>query len=150
MPALCDYFLDKYAGRYCRNERLELPTRLRETFCSYRWPGNVRQLENTIKQFLILREEELVLQSLLYPPMETQPEQPLASPLPPEQQVHSLKSELHSLKAVGAEVAERAEREIVLRTLNKKQWNRKQAARELGISYKTLLNKLHRWDKVAG
>jgi len=146
VPALCDYFMDKYMSRYCGNERVELPTRLRKTFCSYRWPGNVRQLENAIKQFLILREEELVLQSLLHPVMAAGQEQLPASPPPPTEEVQSLKSELHSLKDVGAEAAERAEKEIVFRTLNKKQWNRKKAATELGISYKTLLTKLQRWD----
>jgi len=146
VPALCDYFMDKYMGRYCGNERPELPARLRQTFYSYHWPGNVRQLENTIKQFLILREEELVLQSLLHPLMETEPEQPPAPPPSSAREGQSLKSELHSLKDVGAEAAERAEKEIVFRTLHKRQWNRKKAASELGISYKTLLTKLQRWD----
>ena len=145
VPALCDYFMDKYMSRYCGNERPELPTRLRQTFHSYHRPGNVRQLENSIKQFLILREEELVLQSLLHPLMETEPAQLPATP-PYAAEVHSQKSELHSLKDVGAEAAERAEKEIVFRTLNKRQWNRKKAASELGISYKTLLTKLQRWD----
>ena len=146
VPALCDYFMDKYMGRYCGNERPELPARLRQTLYSYHWPGNVRQLENTIKQFLILREEELVLQSLLHPLMETEPEQPPAPPPSSAREGQSLKSELHSLKDVGAEAAERAEKEIVFRTLHKRQWNRKKAASELGISYKTLLTKLQRWD----
>ena len=147
VPALCDYFMDKYMSRYCGNERPELPVRLRETFYSYHWPGNVRQLENTIKQFLILREEELVLQSLLHPLMETEQEQlPVTPPSLAAAEAHSPKSELHSLKDVGAEAAERAEKEIVFRTLHKRQWNRKKAASELGISYKTLLTKLQRWD----
>ncbi len=146
VPALCDYFVDKYRSRYCGNERPELPLRLRKTFSSYHWPGNVRQLENAIKQFLILREEELVLQSLLHPVMAAGQEPRPASPPPRAEEVHSLKSELHSLKEVGAEAAERAEKEIVFRTLNKSQWNRKKAATELGISYKTLLTKLQRWD----
>jgi two-component system response regulator AtoC len=146
VPALCDYFMDKYMGRYCGNERPELPPRLRQTFYSYHWPGNVRQLENTIKQFLILREEELVLQSLLHPLTETELEQPPAPPPSSAGEGQSLRSELHSLKDVGAEAAERAEKEIVFRTLHKRQWNRKKAASELGISYKTLLTKLQRWD----
>ncbi|MEO8051331.1 MAG: sigma-54 dependent transcriptional regulator [Acidobacteriota bacterium] len=152
--ALCRYFMDKYMGRYCGNERVELPTRLLGAFCSYRWPGNVRQLENIIKQFLILRDEGLVLQSLLQTTMGAEEELPFASPTPLAEEVQSTKlpevrprkSVIQSLKNVGAEAAERAEKEIVFETLNKRHWNRKMAARELGISYKTLLTKLQRWD----
>jgi two-component system response regulator AtoC len=50
-----------------------------------------------------------------------------------------------SLNKVSAMAAERAEKEIVLRTLEEVNWNRKQAARLLSISYKALLNKLKRW-----
>jgi two-component system, NtrC family, response regulator AtoC len=145
VPALSHYFMNKYMRRYCGNGRPELPARLREAFCSYSWPGNVRQLENVIRQFLILGDEELVLQSLLQSPGPEQEQSAEASPAP-VMEVHSPKSDLHSLKVVGSAAAERAEKEIVFRTLNKEHWNRKKAARELGISYKTLLTKLHRWD----
>ena len=145
VPPLSDYFIDKYTSRYCANGRPELPTRLRDAFCSYSWPGNVRQLENVIKQFLILGDEELVLKSLMQSAGSEQ-EQQCESLAAPTQEVRSLKSELQSLKVVGSEAAERAEKEIVFRILNKEHWNRKKAARELGISYKTLLTKLHRWE----
>jgi len=145
VPALCEYFMQKYRTRYGVDESAELPPRLLKVFCSFPWPGNVRQLENVIKQFLILREEELVLRNLL----ESAPGTPLEprrefSPALPEQlsspALHSL-----SLKDVAAKAAEEAEKEIVMRALNEKQWNRKGVARELGISYKTLLFKLRRW-----
>ena len=50
------------------------------------------------------------------------------------------------LKEVGAHAAEQAERELVLRTLEQTNWNRKHAARLLNISYKALRNKLKRWN----
>jgi len=50
------------------------------------------------------------------------------------------------LKEVGAHAAEQAERELVLRTLEQTNWNRKHAARILNISYKALRNKLKRWN----
>jgi DNA-binding NtrC family response regulator len=146
VPALCSHFMDKYASQYGGNERLQLPARLRDAFCAYPWPGNVRQLENAIRQFLILGEEELVLHSLLESAMGDEREQLLESPAPSAEEGHSPRGESHSLKDIAVQAAERAEREIVLRTLNERQWNRKQVARELGISYRTLLTKLHRWD----
>ena len=149
VPALCSHFVDKYASQYGGNERLQLPARLREIFCSYPWPGNVRQLENAIRQFLILGEEELVLHSLLESAMGDERERLESPPLSAEE-VHSSKGEMHSLKDIAVQAAERAEREIVFRTLNERQWNRKQVARELGISYRTLLTKLQRWDGPKG
>jgi two-component system response regulator AtoC len=50
------------------------------------------------------------------------------------------------LKEVGAHAAEQAEREVVLRMLDETNWNRKQAARLLNISYKALRNKLKKWN----
>ena len=146
VPALCDYFLQKYRTRYGVDDSAELPPRLQKVLYSYHWPGNVRQLENAIKQFLILREEELVVRSLRESETGTCPEpRPTFSPtLPkqsPSQTLHSL-----SLKGVAAKAAEEAEKEIILRALNEKRWNRKGVARDLGISYKTLLFKLRRWN----
>ena len=42
--------------------------------------------------------------------------------------------------------AERAEKELILRTLAEVHWNRKLAARRLNVSYKTILNKLRQWQ----
>ena len=50
-----------------------------------------------------------------------------------------------SLKALSASAAETAEKEVILRTLNEVNWNRRQAARRLDICYKSRLNKLRRW-----
>jgi two-component system response regulator AtoC len=54
----------------------------------------------------------------------------------------------HSLKLVGRNAARAAEREMMLRMLNRTRWNRKEAAGILGISYKALLYKIkeHRLD----
>jgi hypothetical protein len=41
---------------------------------------------------------------------------------------------------------ESVEKELILRTLNEVNWNRKEAARRLDICYKSLLNKIHRWQ----
>jgi DNA-binding NtrC family response regulator len=53
---------------------------------------------------------------------------------------------MRSLKELSAIAAERAEKEVILRTLEEVNWNRKQAARQLNICYKSLLNKLRRWQ----
>jgi DNA-binding NtrC family response regulator len=51
-----------------------------------------------------------------------------------------------SLKQLAGDAADKAAKELVFNTLNEVNWNRKEAARRLNICYKSLLNKLHRWQ----
>jgi two-component system, NtrC family, response regulator AtoC len=133
IAGLCEYFVNKYRAKY--NSRVRaLPSELLSAFESYPWPGNIRQLENAVKRFLILPDLSQALAGL-----------------------HDSRSTIGvcvadttrpggvSLKELSASVAERAEKELIFRTLNEVNWNRKQAAQRLNICYKSLLNKLHRW-----
>lgn len=126
---LCNTFLEKYRAKYKSTVR-ELPSELLSAFSRYPWPGNIRQLENNVKRFLILPDVRMALLELQ------------RGKLHPE----SAQRSGGSLKEQSASAAESAERELILRTLNQVNWNRKQAARRLDICYKSLLNKLHRWE----
>ncbi len=128
IPILCNYFVGKYSQRYKSSVR-QLPRELLEAFLRYDWPGNVRQLENAVRRFLILPDVEMTLATLREPGAKAGT--PLHEPM--------------NLKAVSAQAAEQAEKEMVLRMLEETNWNRKQAAQHLGICYKALLNKLKRW-----
>ena len=130
IPLFCDCFVEKYRAKYNSSVR-ELPAELLAAFTRYPWPGNVRQLENAVKRFLILPNIE-----------QARAELEVASGEIPEP-VPEVKV---SLKKLSAKAAETAERELIFRTLNEVNWNRKQAARNLNICYKSLLNKLHRWQ----
>ena len=127
---LCDHFVEKYRAKYKSSVR-KLPDELLSAFLRYWWPGNVRQLENSIKRFLILPDLQLALSEL----KDTQ-----APPGAPAPRVNA------SLKELSANAAEKTEKELIFRTLNEVHWNRRQAARRLNICYKSLLNKLHRWQ----
>jgi two-component system response regulator AtoC len=129
---LCGYFFEKYRIKYQRPARV-LPVDTMAALERYSWPGNVRQLENVIKRLVILPDQDMALADLV----ETPASEPVPSVPAP--------AESSSLKKVSALAAERVEKELVLRTLQEVNWNRKQAARELSISYKALLNKLRRW-----
>lgn len=93
---------------------------------SYHWPGNARELENVIERASILAEREihpshLGLKGLGLNPFE-------AAPL--------------SLVEVAQQAAKSAEIEALSRTLLLTNWNKSRAAQMLGVSYKTLLNKV--------
>jgi two-component system response regulator AtoC len=128
LPMLCTHFLDKYRDRY-QSSVQSLPRELLDAFLSYDWPGNVRQLENVIKRYLILPDSE-ILSELRSANQE---------PAPPVNVVVSLKE-------VASQAAEIAEKEAVLRMLEETGWNRKESARRLHISYKALRNKLKKWQ----
>ncbi|HEX4913441.1 MAG TPA: sigma 54-interacting transcriptional regulator, partial [Vicinamibacterales bacterium] len=63
IPQLIEFFLLKYSSVYRRP-----PTRpslvLQEALLSYEWPGNIRELENMIKRFVVLQDETLILSEL--------------------------------------------------------------------------------------
>jgi two-component system response regulator AtoC len=133
IPVLCNYLLCRYRERYKSNVE-EISPELLDSFLRYDWPGNVRQLENAIKRYLILPDANMTLSELKEHPL-SDSEVPLKA-----------KEDQMSLKDVGSRAAEQAERELVLRVLEETSWNRKQAARRLNICYKALLNKLKRWQ----
>jgi DNA-binding NtrC family response regulator len=131
IPILCNQFLEKYRERY-QSPVTQFPKELMEAFMRYEWPGNVRQLENIVKRYLILPDADIVgeLRS-------TSTES--SAPVP--------RGDV-SLKEVAGHAAEVAEREVVLRMLEETGWNRKESARRLRISYKALRNKLKKWQLV--
>jgi two-component system response regulator AtoC len=136
IPVLCNYFLCRYRDRY-KSSVEEVSPALMDSFLRYDWPGNVRQLENAVKRYLILPEMNVTLSEL----KEQQPQlQAAAAPAAVKAKDNM------SLKDVGSRAAEQAEKELVLRVLEETSWNRKQAARRLNICYKALLNKLKRWQ----
>lgn len=126
---LCRHFVELYRVKY-KSSLKRLPEELEHAFTRYHWPGNIRQLENSVKRFLILPDLQHALAELHKPA-------PLREAPAPEKL---------SLKELSAVAAEKAEKEIILRTLEEVNWNRKQAARQLNICYKSLLNKLRRWQ----
>jgi len=134
IATMCEYFVNKYRAKY--NSRVRsLPPELLAAFERYPWPGNVRQLENVVKRFLILPDLSQALAGL--PDAGSSADTGATADVSPSNGI--------SLKELSASAAERAEKELIFRTLNEVNWNRKQAAQRLNICYKSLLNKLHRW-----
>jgi DNA-binding NtrC family response regulator len=128
--SLSDHFVEQYRAKY-KSQVKKLPEPLLSAFVRYRWPGNVRQLENAIRRYLLLPNLDQALAELKI-------SHPQASDPDPADGV--------SMKSLASNAAEKVEKELVFRTLNEVNWNRRQAAQRLNICYKSLLNKLHRWS----
>ncbi len=128
-----------------------LTPRLEEALLAYDWPGNVRELENVIQRFVLLQDEDLVLRELVSdrdpafpsaPAVDAAPthDAPIAAPVTPAPA--PAQSEAQSLPALVRKATSHVEREVIARALDLVRWNRRRAARMLGVSYKTLLNKM--------
>lgn len=128
---LAEYFLEKHAMEAGKRT----PTLIaedEELLIAHDWPGNVRELENLARRIVALGEPRAVVGELRQPVMN---------------QVRIGDTPRHaSLKAVAREASRLAERDLILKALEKTHWNRKQAAKQLQISYKALLYKIKQME----
>jgi two-component system response regulator AtoC len=125
---LVGFFLDYYNRKYnCRAKPLS--GELLAVLQKYHWPGNIRELENLVKRYVILGTEEVISSDLVTREQEYfNPEINLDGPI--------------SLKKITRQAVRELERKIILKVLQANHWNRKQAARALSISYRALLYKI--------
>ncbi len=128
VPDLAGYFLEYYNRKYnCRAR--ELSAELMSAMQKYHWPGNIRELENMVKRYVILGSEEVISSDLVTREQEYfNPEINLDGPI--------------SLKKLTRQATRELERKVILKVLQAHHWNRKQAARALSISYRALLYKI--------
>src|SRR5208283_1867798 len=128
VPQLVDYFLEYYNRKF--NARAKpLSAELLSGLRKYHWPGNIRELENLIKRYVILGNEEAISTDL-------RPHEPdlFNADISVEGPI--------SLKKITRQAVRELERKIILKVLQHHHWNRKQAARALNISYRALLYKI--------
>lgn len=125
---LANYFLEYYNRKFnCRARPLS--NEVFGVLQKYHWPGNIRELENLIKRYVILGHEEVITNDLVArEPDFFNPEISLDGPI--------------SLKKLTRQAVRELERKIILKVLQQHHWNRKQAARTLSISYRALLYKI--------
>jgi two-component system, NtrC family, response regulator AtoC len=144
IPLLIRHFIGKYAALYERSVE-SFDTSTMRALMRYAWPGNIRELENVCKRYVIVGNanqiiREISLHSSSAPPA---PE-PASSSAPAAESYRSLGP---SLLEIGHQAAWQAERRVILEMLVETHWNRREAARRLQVSYKALLNKINRIEE---
>lgn len=130
VPELIQHFFVK-AKKKQRRPDLRLPQGLIPYFCSYHWPGNVRELENILERIVVLaRGEEIAVDDLPDYLRRVQPATDFVQfDLPPQ----------------GVSL-ERIEKELIVRALEKFNWNQTHAAAFLDLSRKTLIYRMEKFD----
>jgi two-component system response regulator HydG len=129
IPLLADHFLKRYAEKNRKSVKGFTPLAM-DMLLKYDWPGNVRELENAIERAVILLTGEHITEKQLplniirnYPDIDVSNP---AVPSPPD----------------GTRSLEEIEKEAILATLKATDGNKSESARRLGITRKTLHNKL--------
>ncbi len=128
LPELVDHFLGHYRRTFNR-PGTRLPAALLDLFDAYHWPGNIRELENMLKQLVILQNEAELIRQL-----QTKLKEELDQMVDPDGNV--------PLKKYVKAAVLKVEKELILKVLRHNRWNRKKSARMLKISYRALLYKL--------
>ena len=105
------------------------------------WPGNVRELENTMHRAVLLAGGEVLGAEAIELPVVpgAEPAAPAAEPAP------SAKPAVAGVSGLVGRKVEEVERDLILETLTQCLGNRTRAAEILGISIRTLRNKLHEY-----
>jgi two-component system response regulator AtoC len=126
IPLLCNYFLNNFCQRFGVPVKT-LSEKVMQIFMSYSWPGNVRELENLLERAAVISKNQ-----------ELKP-----GDFPPE-----ITSGIAAVPSgpmdVGMSINE-AEKILILKTLKAHAGNKSRTAEVLGISTRTLRNKLHEY-----
>jgi two-component system NtrC family response regulator len=124
---LTQHFLYKFNAGSC-----QVDPAVTTALLQYRWPGNIRELENVIQRAIVLRKHEgrLTLEDL--------PDHIKHAPVP-------LSSDMLDIPDEGIQLEE-VEKTLLLRALQKADWNQTQAAKLLGITRQTLIYRMEKYD----
>jgi two-component system, NtrC family, response regulator AtoC len=127
IPALIQHFLGKYTEELERNVPGIADGEM--TFLqTHHWPGNVRELENLARKMVVLGDSRKAIDELRRKPK--------------LEQAQLVQPTSWSLKVAARAASREAERDLICKALERTHWNRKRAARDLQISYKSLLYKI--------
>jgi two-component system response regulator AtoC len=127
IAGLMEFFLEKHALEMWR-KMPALGDEEMGLLLSYDWPGNIRELGNLARKMVALGQSCGAMSEL-------------SRPVPARSKTTEL-GRNESLKVVARAASRIAERELILKALERTHWNRKQAAKELQVSYKALLYKI--------
>ena len=139
IPLLIEYFVTRYRSELEITEPFAIEPHMMDLFLAYEWPGNIRELSNTIQRLMVMGEWDEIERGMRQTPpgvlgtpglMEDSPgSDPEMSEIPP-------------LKPLKAKAAEYIERKVIAHALSITGGNKLKASRILNISYKALFYKM--------
>ena len=148
VPLLLRHFMHNLAKHYGMPPRTFSPSVI-DACQAYSWPGNLRELEEFVKRYLMMGDKELAF-GMAKSEYGSGNDNPAHLHEPSTETLDAggngeLSPSLNSLKSLVQSVKHEAERSAIATALEKTGWNRKAAARLLGVSYRTLLYKIEQY-----
>lgn len=131
IPLLCEHFIAKYCHREGVPIKI-LSEKVVQMFMSYNWPGNIRELENYIERAVVISSSE-----------ELKP-----ADFPIDLKAGNITPVTNRME-VGQTIAD-MEKHLIMKTLEANNWNKERAADVLGITSRTLRNKLAEYKQGDG
>lgn len=138
IPLLIKHFIRQFSQKY-HCPLVECSQDLIRACMRHQWPGNLRELENFIKRYLVLQDEQQAITELEAQDASAR----FAASLSEEDD--DVLADGAGLKSMVQDLKERAEPKIIERVLISSKWNCKTAAMQLKISYKALLYKMKQY-----
>ena len=125
---LANYYLKKYAEEYKRPvSRISTPAM--DLLTGYKWPGNIRELRNTMERAVLVCDEEAIR----------------AYHLPTDMQKSGQANTLREHGAGFTETVERLEKDLIVDALRNAQGNIHQSARDIGLTYRIIYYKIKKY-----
>ena len=137
IPILVNHFVEHYNKKLGKKVK-EVSPEAMKILMNYPWPGNVRELENVVQRAIILSSEEYIKPDILPPNLHARPEITEFSTLIEDFSLPML----DKLKALN----EKLEKQMISAALEKSDYKRQETADILGISRKSLHNKMQKYN----
>lgn len=147
IPILAQHFLARACEEFQRDVEY-FSSAAMQAMMHYRWPGNIRELENTVQRAVLLCKNRQIDSDLLPRAIQDSTHAPGPSTGPrhetPVQQTGERERSAAWRKQTLSEALEAPERNIILEVLRANQWNRNATADQLGINRTTLYKKMRK------
>lgn len=154
IPALARHLMHRLSRQYCLPPR-DLSSSIIEVWLAYNWPGNLAELEQSVKRYLMVGDDELRFVGshrpsdgeIQFSALATHPGEGGTEPLIGQGRTAGLGS--RSLRSLIQSVKSETERNAIAVALERTGWNRKAAARLLKVSYRTVLYKIEQYKMTS-
>ena len=163
IPPLIDFYIEQYTSQFDNKQLLRPNSQIMDKLMSYHWPGNIRELQNILKRFLVICDWDEIAdelnskKDLTHEDFSTltgrasgtglndiNTDAPLGNDNDNFPDLESM-----SLKEIRKTALDRIEKQAISHVLEKTGWNRSKASKILKISYKTLLYKISDLNIIA-
>ncbi|MBE0461756.1 MAG: sigma-54-dependent Fis family transcriptional regulator [Candidatus Aminicenantes bacterium] len=131
IPLLCEHFIQKYNNEL-KKEITGISRGTLERLKNYSWPGNIRELESVIYEAMVFNDSPLIEENIL----------PMRIRVPHEERESDLFESEKTLNETIKILTKKVEKKMIEKALQESGGNKTKAAQKLGISRKTLFNKI--------